>query len=465
MGKFMDNNVRLFLKSNTRTYDIWGHSVLMLMIISYTMYFLVRQNFSLAMPFIESSLGFSKTQMGIIMTASLFVFGVGKFVNGFFSHLLKPKVFLSIGLVGSSIMNIAFAKTSSLFALSVVWSFNAFFQSIAWPQCVRLLNEWYSPTQLGTRWGLVSMSNQAGSFLVFAFFTFLIESYGWRASFFIPGVAGLIAGLAILALPLETPKSLGLCSMEERHGLPPQSDNSGQSLGQISSDILREILTNKYLWYISLATFFIYIVKTGFCSWAPTYLKEAKGMGIRNVGLNMGSFEIFGAFGGLAAGWVSDKVFKGNRGPVGVLYLGGMIVLLFAFWLAPSHTTLDLLLISGLGFVLFGPQVMAGAASVDLSSKKAAVAANGFVGFFSYFGSSLVAGVLMGYLTQHYGWTATFLTLIFSAFMAAVFFYKTLNAPIKKEQNTQKNNPETEKAVKISSSNQTYTLQKHGVKK
>jgi sugar phosphate permease len=424
----MDNNVRLFLKTNHRTYDIWGHSVLVLMIISYTMYFLVRQNFSLAMPFIEGSLGFSKTEIGIIMTASLFVFGVGKFINGFFNHLLRPKVFLSLGLVGSSLMNIAFAKSSSLLEFSIVWSFNAFFQSIAWPQCVRLMSEWYSPTQLGTRWGLVGMANQAGSFLVFAFFTFLIESYGWRASFLIPGIAGIIAGLVILALPLEVPKDLGLCSMEERHGLPIDRSSGTQStFRQISWTILSEILKNKFLWYISLATFFIYIVKTGFCSWAPTYLKEAKSLGIKSVGFNMVVFEIAGAFGGLMAGWLSDKVFKGRRGHVGVIYLVGMMILLAALWLAPLNVVgLDVLLLAGLGFVLFGPQVMAGAASVDFSSKQAAVAANGFVGFFSYFGSSMVSGVFLGYVTQHYGWSATFIILIISSAMAAFFFWKTL---------------------------------------
>ncbi len=437
----MDNNVKLFLKTNNRTYDIWGHSVLVLMIISYTMYFLVRQNFSLAMPFIEGLLGFSKTEIGIIMTSSLFVFGVGKFVNGFFSHLLRPKVFLSLGLIGSSLMNIAFSKVSTLVGFSIIWSFNAFFQSIAWPQCVRLMSEWYSPTQLGTRWGLVSMANQAGSFLVFVFFTFLIESYGWRASFFIPGMAGIIAGLVILALPLEVPKQLGLCSMEERHGLEIDlSASADTNFRQVGWSILREIFTNKFLWYVSLATFFIYIVKTGFCSWAPTYLKEAKGLGIKSVGFNMGIFEFAGAFGGLIAGWLSDKVFKGRRGHVGVIYLGGMVVLLTALWLVPINVLgLDAVLLAGLGFVLFGPQVMAGAASVDLSSKKAAVAANGFVGFFSYFGSSVVSGVLLGYVTQHYGWSATFLILIASSLMAAFFFWKTLGYTNKQVASLQKN--------------------------
>lgn len=425
----MDSNVRLFLKTNNRTYDMWGHSVLVLMMISYTMYFLVRQNFSLAMPFIEGALGFSKTEIGVIMTSSLFVFGVGKFLNGFFSHLLRPKVFLSLGLIGSSLMNIAFSQTYTLLGFSIVWSFNAFFQSIAWPQCVRLLSEWYSPTQLGTRWGLVSMANQAGSFLVFVFFTFLIESYGWRASFLIPGVAGIIAGLVILALPLEVPKELGLCSMEERNGLPAVlSNESKASFREVGLSIMSEILRNKFLWYVSLATFFIYIVKTGFCSWAPTYLKEAKGMSIKTLGFNMGVFEFAGAFGGLIAGWLSDKVFKGRRGQVGVIYLFGMIVLLTALWLAPANVAagLDMILLGSLGFVLFGPQVMAGAASVDLSSKRAAVAANGFVGFFSYFGSSIVSGVLLGYVTQHYGWSATFMVLITSALMGAYFFWKTL---------------------------------------
>jgi sugar phosphate permease len=425
----MDNNVRLFLKTNNRTYDMWGHSILVLMMLSYTMYFLVRQNFSLAMPFIEGSLGFSKTEIGVIMTASLFIFGVGKFVNGFFNHLLRPKVFLSLGLIGSSLMNIAFSKVSTLLGFSIIWSFNAFFQSIAWPQCVRLMSEWYSPTQLGTRWGLVSMANQAGSFLVFAFFTFLIESYGWRASFLIPGIAGIIGGLVILALPLEVPQELGLCSMEERNGLPLSVTTKNETgLRQVSWEILSEIFSNKFLWYVSLATFFIYIVKTGFCSWAPTYLKEAKGLSIKTVGFNMSIFEVAGAFGGLIAGWLSDKIFKGRRGHVGVIYLGGMILLLAGLWLAPNNVYgLDIALLAGLGFVLFGPQVMAGAASVDFSSKKAAVAANGFVGFFSYFGSSIVSGVLLGYITQNYGWSSTFLILIASSAMAAFFFWKTLD--------------------------------------
>ncbi len=447
----MKNKAHSLPNPTHHTYDMWGHSVLVLMMISYTMYFLVRQNFSLAIPFIESNLGFSKTQIGIIMSASLFVFGVGKFVNGFFNHLLRPKIFLAIGLVGSSLMNIFFSKLSTLWEFSIIWSFNAFFQSIAWPQCVRLMSEWYSPTQLGTRWGLVSMANQAGSFLVFAFFTFLIESYGWRASFLIPGVAGIIAGFVILALPLEVPTNLGLCSMEKRNGLPPENNTHSLSNStSISLGILAEILRNRFLWYVSLATFFTYIVKTGFCSWAPAYLKETKGLGIKAVGFNMVSFEIAGAFGGLIAGWLSDKVFKGRRGHVGTIYLGGMIVLLTALWLSPSNTpTVDIILLSALGFVLFGPQVMAGAASVDFSSKKAAVAANGFVGFFSYFGSSLISGVFMGYLTQHYGWSAAFILLIGSSAMAGYFFWKTL-AYQKNSSPSAQSSKEKEKSVKPS---------------
>ncbi len=241
--------------------------------------------------------------------------------------------------------------------------------------------------------------------------------------------------------------------MEERHGLPLTADlETDSSLGQVSRTILAEIMKNKFLWYVSLATFLIYIVKTGFCSWAPTYLKEAKGLGIKSVGFTMGIFEFAGAFGGLMAGWLSDKVFKGRRGHVGVIYLGGMIVLLTGLWLAPPNVYgLDAALLAGLGFVLFGPQVMAGAASVDLSSKRAAVAANGFVGFFSYFGSSIVSGVLLGYITQHYGWSVTFLILIASSAMAAFFFWKTLEyrKPIILTSESKKTEPAKE-AVNLS---------------
>jgi sugar phosphate permease len=71
-----------------------------------------------------------------------------------------------------------------------------------------------------------------------------------------------------------------------------------------------------------------------------------------------------------------------------------------------------------------GPQIMAGAAVSDFSSKKAAVAANGFTGLFSGLGSAMVSGAFLGYVAQAYGWSSVFLFLAACSLVAAVLFWK-----------------------------------------
>lgn len=421
----MSRKVIAFSDKAHRSYDIWAHGILVIMIVIYTMYFMVRLNFSLAMPFIQQALNYTKTDMGLIITASFFVFGIGKFVNGMFSEFLRPKTFLAIGLLGSSLANILFANATSLTSLTIVWSINSFFQSLAWPQCVRLMKEWFSPLQMGTRWAVVSLANQGGSIVIFAFFTFIIDAYGWQASFIAPGIIGIICACITMALPLEIPSQLGLYSVEKRHGLREDDTHilKINTTLQLSLGILKEILTNRLIWYVSFSTFFLYIVKAGFCAWGPTFLKEARGLPLREVGWQMIAFEIAGVIGSLTAGWVSDKIFSGRRGPVGAIYMLTLGALFTALAFSSGESKiLDIATLIGIGFMIFGPQIMVGTASVDFSSKRSAVAANGFVGFFGYFGSSFVSGLGIGHITDNYGWRAAFGIFVASAFLAAIFF-------------------------------------------
>jgi MFS transporter, OPA family, glycerol-3-phosphate transporter len=422
-GYEMNSKISVNMDLIHRSYDRWGHGILVMMILSYSVYFFVRLNFTLAMPFIETAFNLTKTELGLITTAHFFIFGVGKFVNGLFSHLLKPKVFLSIGLLGSGAMNLIIINSDCVMWVVFLWCLNSFFQSLAWPQCVRLMSDWYSSAQLGTRWGIVSVSNQLGGFIVFSVLPLLILHYGWHAVFWIPGSCAVLVGVTILFLPLDLPEDLGLPSMDARHGITRKHLDDKES-SSISWSIMREIMSNAKLWYISLAMFCIYIVKTGFTTWAPTYLKDFKMLDIQSIGFSMSFFEIFGACGCLLAGVFSDKLFNGKRSQVGVLYLMGTMIFFSILWFFPKVSFLmDIAILGGVGFFISGPQVVVGVSSVEFSSKQAAVAANGFVGFVSYIGSSLVSGVVIGALTQYYGWHATFGMFFFFSGLAIFFFW------------------------------------------
>ncbi len=64
-------------------YRYWQKRVLLTSIIGYATFYFVRKNLSIAMPVMQSSLGFKKTQLGLFLTLHGVIYGVSKFAIGF----------------------------------------------------------------------------------------------------------------------------------------------------------------------------------------------------------------------------------------------------------------------------------------------------------------------------------------------------------------------------------------------
>lgn len=169
----------------------------------------------------------------------------------------------------------------------------------------------------------------------------------------------------------------------------------------------------------------LYVVRLGIIYWAPMFLKELKGISLTTAGWQVAAYEIFGLLGGVFAGWMSDKIFKGRRGPVGFTFMLGTAASLALFWHMPAgQDFLGALAMAFVGFFVYGPQVLVGVASADFASKRAIGTANGLAGTFAYIGSSL-AGLCVGRIADATGWGGVFLFFIISAFVGAFFFALT----------------------------------------
>lgn len=166
----------------------------------------------------------------------------------------------------------------------------------------------------------------------------------------------------------------------------------------------------------------------GIFFWAPTFLKEFKEVTLIKAGMQLVGFEIACLVGGLTAGWVSDKVFKGRRGPVGTLCLIGLALSLYVLLKIPAGSPfLDMLVLMIAGFFLNGSQVLNGVATADFASKRAVGVATGITGSFAYAGSALASGAGFGKIVENYGWEGGFMLFISTALVGAFFFALTWN--------------------------------------
>ena len=410
--------------SCNKNYYLWRVRILIAVIIGYAMFYMVRQNFIMAMPFMLEDQGYKLTDLGWVIGGFSFIYGIGKLLNGYFSDRSNARYFMTIGLVVSSLLSLAMGFGPNLFFIGLFYAVNGWFQSMGWPPVARMLTHWFSPKELGTKWALGATSHQIGGAFIAIFAGFLITNYGWKYAFFIPGILSLVGATFLFKYLRDCPKEVGLPPVEIYKG-EETFDCKGSRI--TFNEFVKNILYNRLLWYISCANCFLYIVRAGIFNWAPTFLCQSKGSDAMLAGWQVGAYEISGLVGGLVAGWLSDKLFKGRRGPVGTYFMLLLIFPMLYLWLSPiSSQILDTIALIVSGFLVYGPQVLVGVASADFASKRAVGVANGFAGAFAYFGVGL-SSILITWIAEHWGWSFGFFFFLACSLIGACFFAMTWN--------------------------------------
>jgi OPA family glycerol-3-phosphate transporter-like MFS transporter len=423
LGK-TDTKQHFMSMKERKIYNNWRLRVLISIIFGYGTYYLCRQNFSMIMPAFMEEFGYTKTQLGWVLTIASVVYGIGKFVNGYISDKSNARYFMVIGLLCSAIISFIMGFSESLLFLGSFLIINHWFQSMGWPPAARMITHWFAPNELGTKWALGAASHQIGGAITLIFSGYLVATLGWRYAFFIPSITAVLISIILFNRLRESPKEVGLPPVESyKKGTEINEDTSDDHLSNL--ELLSRVFANRNMWYICFANMCVYIVRIGIIFWAPLFLKEFKGIPLSEAGWQVAAYEITGLAGGFAAGWMSDKIMHGQRGPVGAFFMLCLALALVVFWYIPENyvffSTISLTLV---GFFVYGPQVLVGVASADFASKKAIGTANGLAGTMGYAGSGL-SGICVGALIDQWGWASAFIFFITSAIIGAIFFLLT----------------------------------------
>ncbi len=420
-------------KTVKKEYRYWRARIFYGMFVGYIFYYFTRKSFTFAMPALMADLGLDKAQLGILGSVLYIVYGLSKFASGVMSDQSNPRYFMAIGLIITGVANILFGFSSSLILFAIFWGINGWFQGWGWPPCARLLTHWYSQSERGTWWSVWSTSHNVGGFLIPIVAGACAQYFGWRYAMFIPGAVCILTGFFLINRLRDTPQSLGLPPIEkfrEDYPDPKQASKEDTTEKELTTKeiLFDHVLKNKWVWMLAMASFFVYIVRMAINDWSALYLIETKNYSMIKANACVSLFEVGGLLGMLAAGWLSDKLCDGRRGPMNVLFSLGMLVSVLALWLFPEASAwVDSGALFMIGFFLFGPQMLIGLAAAELSHKKAAGTASGFAGWFAYFGAA-GAGYPLGKIAQEFGWWGYFVILVACCAITILLFLPMWNA-------------------------------------
>ncbi|MGM9752787.1 MAG: MFS transporter [Candidatus Cryptobacteroides sp.] len=474
---------------NNKSFKFWQWKIIVVSMFVYAIYYFVRKNFSIAMPGLTAEYGISNTSFGIIIALGSIIYGLSRFINGFIVEKVSTKLFMAIGLMLCALANFCFGFGVDLsylitgvhegpqfvnmliLLMGATIVLNQYFQGFGYPPCARMLPQWIAPGELSTKMSIWNTSHSIGSFAAVVICGLIMTNMGadmsgdssvvarisanladsikgwdtmsaadqsakimsyaahygaWKWCFIIPGIVA-VGGAIVCMLGLkDSPQSVGLPEIE---GTSTGKDQIKAIPGSHKAYLRHMVFKNKWIWMLSIANVFVYVLRMGVLDWGPKFLTEDRGMDIKSAAWSVAVFELTAIVGTIFAGWASDHIFKGKSHRMCLFAMVGAVLFLGIFAIVPGLTpVVSTLVLAMSGFCIYGPQALIGIGSANQATKEASATANGLAGICGYVGSALSA-LAVGLIADHLGWKAVFITFIIVGIIGALIFLFMWKAP------------------------------------
>jgi len=418
----------------------WGALGLM-----YASYYMCRYNFRFAGPGMNEEFGFDVSDLAMLWVVWSLAYGTGQLVNGLFTDRIGGKWSMLIGAIGTIACNFifgfsSFVGTFSTFALIAL--LNGWFQSYGAPGMIKINAAWFRRTERGTFAGIFGIMIQLGQFAINTLAPFLLAGFvitfwaigtwtvapgEWRVLFIIPPFVTAATAIFMFFAVKEEPAAAGYPDVIE-----DELDNTAGTTVSLKESFTT-IFTHPLVWFYAIAYASTGAVRHSSDQLSVMFFTEQLGIDWRtkpfSVLIIMNLMTLSAVVGSIAAGYVSDKFFKGHRSPVAMfLYFTEAIVLttaavvMLAGFIQPG--TLGVFL-GGMFLVLTSltvnstHSIVGAAAPMDIGGKKMAGFAAGVIDSFQYYGSALCL-FITAIVLERYGWAGWYPVMIGFALMGGL---------------------------------------------
>jgi len=401
------------------THVRWRIAALLTLITSLT--YIDRLNLSIAGKHIQDEFHFSTQTMGWILSGFVLGYAIFQVPGGWAGDRFGPRRLLTFAMVWWSIFTAVTAIVPQLPAPAGMSLSAAFFiarfligvgEAAALPNSNKIVAAWMGQTRRGLGNSIFLMGVGVGGTVSPALIAYLAEHYGWRASFFVCGVLGLVLATAWHLYATNRPEEHPHVNPAElqiiqasRLGGGAASTSSRQA--QPSNPPWRRILSSRSVWMLVLSYFCEGYPNYIYYTWFFLYLVRVRGLSVQQGGF-------WGAAPFLAivmlaplGGWLSDRAVSRlgrRRGRQAMIWLGMTAsALLLASGAHAANTILAILLLSGaVGFNLFATATW-WATCIDLTrnfsgSVSAMMNTCGNLG-------GWISPILTAYIATRWGWT------------------------------------------------------------
>lgn len=307
-----------------------------------------RQAIFSVFPLIKEQLHLSDVQLGIVGASFMWMYAIFGPFAGWLCDRLPRKTLVLGSLIFWSIMTAATALTHSYVQLTVCRALGGLGEAFYFPAAMSLISDYHGAATRSRAMSLHQSSVYAGTIAGGVLSGFVGQYYGWRSSFVLFGVAGIVLGLLLWSLLKEPIRGMSDPLKDERsHTADP---HSGGNL----IEGLREVLKNRMvrlLIFVFIGANFVAVV---FLTWMPTFLYQKFHMSLSMAGLNSTVYlQIASVLGVLSGGWMADVLVRRTSGGRLLTQSFGLLCGVPFLFLTGWTTSVPFLILAMVGFGYF----------------------------------------------------------------------------------------------------------------
>ncbi|MEV0385408.1 MFS transporter [Nonomuraea sp. NPDC050643] len=268
--------------------------------------YLDRSALSVAGTDIQKELGFDQVTKGILLSSFFWTYAIFQLPSGWLLDRFGPRLIYPIAVVWWSLWTAATALAHGVGTLLVTRLGLGIGEAPVQPANIKVVSAWFPRRERALASSLFDTGQQVGVALSVPVVSALMAAFGWRAAFVVIGVVGMVWVIGwwmIYRSPREHPR-ISQAELDYIEGGDAAVPESGPRVRWL------ELLRYPTVW--GLVFGYICRSATGafFLTWYPSYLMEARGFSLLELGVFGSIPAVLGVGATIAGGAFSDWLVR-----------------------------------------------------------------------------------------------------------------------------------------------------------
>ena len=279
----------------------------MLLFFATTINYMDRQIFGILGPSLQTEIGWSESDYGLIVASFTFAYAIGLLLAGKYLDWIGVKKGFAFSVGGWSLAAMGHALASTPFGFGIARVFLGFTEAGNFPASLKATAEWFPKKERSFATGIFNSGSNVGVVAAAILVPIITLKYGWRMAFIVQGAIGFVWLLFWIPYYKRPADHKGI-SPDERALIEADQDP-----GNDKPLSWRVLLSHKQAWAFAMAKFMTDPVWWFYLYWLPKYLNKEHGITLDTLALPLIVVYVIADFGSIGGGWLSAWFIKRGK--------------------------------------------------------------------------------------------------------------------------------------------------------